>query len=94
MTLPPPVRGGGDDVVVVVVDVEPCGCECEVEVDMDRDWEDGEVELYDPLLGDGCVCLLGWGGAEREGGCWRKAARKEDRKKGRCEVGMLVVGWL
>lgn len=24
-------------------------------------------------------------------GCWRKAAKKDDRKKGRCEEGMIVV---
>jgi hypothetical protein len=44
-----------------------------------------------------CVCVFGCEEAESEdveGGCWRKAARKEERKKGRWEDGILASLWL
>lgn len=55
---------------------------------MDRACEDDGDEPYD-VPGDVCVCLLGCGVAVSEGGCCRKAAKKEDRKKGRCEDGIF-----
>ncbi|KAI0141829.1 hypothetical protein GGR57DRAFT_397462 [Xylariaceae sp. FL1272] len=59
------------------------------------DWEEEEICRADEgvLLEVDvvCVCLLGWAEADMEGGCCRKAARKEERKKGRCDDGILVV---
>ncbi len=63
---------------------------------MDRAWEEAGEAPYDAVPGDdcaaacGCVCLLGCGEADSEGGCCRKAASKEDRKKGRCEEGIFI----
>lgn len=52
----------------------------------------------DELLDWLCVWVLDCCEAERaeaEGGAWgRKAARKEERKKGRCEDGIVRDGWL
>lgn len=89
ITLPlaPPVCGGGD--AVAVDDAGPWGCEGDDE-EMDRACDDDGDEPYDVLPGEGCVCLFGWGVAESEGGCCRKAAKKEDKKNGRCEEGILV----
>jgi hypothetical protein len=78
MTLP---LGRCDDAVLDVCEEDVAAVDIERAAAAAED--DAEVER-----GFGCD------EAEREdvvGGCWRKAARKEERKKGRCEDGILVV---
>lgn len=61
---------------------------CGVVDDMDR----APVAEAEFVVDGVDVCLFAWDAESAGGACCRKAARKDDRKKGRWEEGILAVG--